>query len=292
LSQLRWRTKTIYMNQPRSSFTAKKRVSFGVFSESHPCLIAFPDNMPNYHKPNKTRVSTNSASSPAASFFAHELRNPLTNINLAIDLLDLTTTDIDQKEFIDVIRRSSARINILINEFIKCQKVEEIIEEKHSLNQLLDEVLEMAQDRIALKNIRIIKAYETEDGMILMQRPKIKMALTNIIINAIDAMASVDGELRLVTNSNEDEYSIEIEDNGCGISKENLKYIFKPYFTNKPGGLGMGLAATDSILRSNHVEVHVQSVEGKGTKFTLLFRKNIYTELLTIKKWTETLQVI
>ena len=162
MSQLRWRTKTIYMNQPRSSFTAKKRVSFGVFSESHACLIAFPDNTTNYHKPKKTPVSPNSASSPTASFLAHELRNPLTNINLAIDLLDLSTTDIDQKEFIDVIRRSSARINILINEFIKCQKVEEIIEEKHSLNQLLDEVLEMAQDRIALKNIRIIKVYDAD----------------------------------------------------------------------------------------------------------------------------------
>ena len=66
---------------------------------------------------------------------------------------------------------------------------------------------------------------------------------------------------------------IQIEDNGCGISKENLKYIFKPYFTNKPGGLGLGLATTYDILQSNHVGVNVESEEGKGTRFILSFEE-------------------
>jgi C4-dicarboxylate-specific signal transduction histidine kinase len=62
-----------------------------------------------------------------------------------------------------------------------------------------------------------------------------------------------------------------INDNGCGISKENLKNIFKPHYTNRPGGLGIGLAATANILRSNNIRVNVESRETKGTCFILLF---------------------
>ena len=100
------------------------------------------------------------------------------------------------------------------------------------------------------------------------------MALTNIIINAIDAMSAENGELKLGTKLIGDRYAIEIEDNGCGISPENLKNIFKAFYTNKPGGLGVGLSTTYDILWSNHVEVKVESEPGTGTCFTLLFDKD------------------
>ena len=66
---------------------------------------------------------------------------------------------------------------------------------------------------------------------------------------------------------------LKIQDNGCGISPENLKNIFKPYYTGKQGGMGLGLSATYDILRSNHVGVNVVSGEGMGTRFELLFDK-------------------
>jgi signal transduction histidine kinase len=66
---------------------------------------------------------------------------------------------------------------------------------------------------------------------------------------------------------------IEIEDNGIGISKQNLKNIFKPYFTNKPGGMTLGLSTTLDILHSNHAKVEVHSEEGRGTHFILSFER-------------------
>ena len=101
-----------------------------------------------------------------------------------------------------------------------------------------------------------------------------QIALTNIIINAVEAMTRQNGQLTLVTKSNNGIPVVQIRDNGCGISKQNLKSIFMPNFSNKPGGLGIGLASTFRILQSNHVGIDVESEEGAGTSFILSFCKN------------------
>jgi len=207
-----------------------------------------------------------------ASALAHEVRNPLSNINLAAGMLKTMITDDDQKMYLDIIMRGSVRINDLVKDFLNSNDPHQRLLENHSVHQLLDEVIAMAEDRIMLKNILVIKDYTNNNSVILVNRPKIKIALTNIIINAIDAMGK-GGKLKLVTKSIEDRFIIQIEDNGCGISKENLKNIFKPYFTNKPGGLGLGLTTTYNILQTNHIGVNVQSEEGLGTQFFLGFKK-------------------
>lgn len=204
---------------------------------------------------------------------AHEVRNPLTNINLAVEMLKMALNARDQKTYLDIIMRSSVRINELVNELLKYQTADEIQTEKHSICGLLDEVLAMAEDRIMLKNITVRKQYSAQDCKIVLNKSNMKIALTNIIINAIDAMNSKNGELTLLTKSINDRYIIRIEDNGCGIRKEDLKYIFKPNYTKKPGGLGLGLATTQEILQLNHVGVNVESVEGEGTQFILSFEK-------------------
>lgn len=204
---------------------------------------------------------------------AHEVRNPLTNINLAVEMLKMSLSVRDQNTYLDIIMRSSARINELVNELLKYHNADEIQTEKHSICDLLDEVLTMAEDRIMLKNVTVWKQYAAQDCNVVLNRSNMKIALTNIVINAIDAMSQGNGELKLVTKSIDDRYIIRIEDNGCGIRKEDLKCIFKPNYTKKPGGLGLGLATTQEILQLNHVGVSVESVEGEGTQFILSFEK-------------------
>jgi signal transduction histidine kinase len=81
------------------------------------------------------------------------------------------------------------------------------------------------------------------------------------------------GKLKLITRSINGKCLIEIEDNGIGISKENLKNLFTPYFTSKAGGMGLGLSTTIDILKANHATVDVQSEEAKGTRFILSFER-------------------
>ena len=212
--------------------------------------------------------------SSSAGYFSalvHEVRNPLCNIKLACDVLHLTNMDEEQRACLNIVMRGSSRINELINTLLEFDGIEAPKYQRYSLQQLLEEVLIMAKDRIMLKRIEVAREYAAPEHGVSLDIEKMKIALINIVNNAIDAMPSENGKLRVITRSAGQVSSIEIGDNGTGISKQNLKRIFQPYFTNKPGGMGLGLSAALGILRANHVVVHVQSKEGVGTSFVLSF---------------------
>jgi signal transduction histidine kinase len=206
-----------------------------------------------------------------ASALAHEVRNPLATINLAVQMLKSPTGALDHKLYLDMIIKASGRINDLITDLLKSWQPDEMQFEKYAIHELLDEALAMTEDRILLKNIMVRKDYSSLDCKISVNKQKIKIAFVNIIINAIDAMYPGKGVLKLITRSINGKCVIEIADNGIGISKENLKNLFTPYFTDKAGGMGLGLSTTIDILKTNHATVDVQSEGGKGTRFILSF---------------------
>lgn len=201
---------------------------------------------------------------------AHEVRNPLTNIHLSLDQLEADLQDDDQRLFADIIRRNSKRINVLITELLNSFKPQETILRRISIHDLLEQTLSEAEDRLSLKKIRLIKNYG-EDCLLLLDEPKIKIALLNLIINAIEAMEEGRGELTISTYLGGASCYVEVQDNGSGISPENINRLFEPYFTSKMNGLGLGLAATLTILQSHRATVEVESEEGKGTAFTVTF---------------------
>ena len=203
--------------------------------------------------------------------FAHEIRNPLTNINLAVFMLRTQKEVGNIDKYVDIINRSAVRINEIVNDFLQSSRNDPVKRDHISINQLLDEILEIAKDRPVLKNISVKKLYTTFGCELLLDKPKITIALLNIIVNAIEAMPSENGELKLTTSLRNGKCVVTIEDNGCGISKKNMKNIFKPYFTNKPNGMGIGLAAAYDILVSHEAGVNVESEENKGTRFIISF---------------------
>jgi signal transduction histidine kinase len=208
-----------------------------------------------------------------ATALVHEVRNPLTNIKLAADILGLGNLDEEQVKFVAIIDRGIERINKILADFLRSQNEEEIHAESCFLNELLDEVLAVNTDRIALKKVSVIRDYAIEDLKVLAKKEELKIALVNIIVNAIEAMSAEKAVLKLKTRLQNNQCIIEIEDNGAGISEKNLANIFDPYFTNKPGGMGLGLSTTLDILLSNCGTMDVQSEEGSGTRFTLYFNK-------------------
>ncbi len=205
-----------------------------------------------------------------ARTIAHEVRNPLTNINLATSQLktDIPEADENILYLFDIIDRNSNRINKLISDLLQTTKFSELSFTTVSINDLLEETLLMAKDRIALNHVSIEKKYH-DNTRINVDKEKMKIAFLNIIINAIEAMEPDKGILKVGAKTEGKNCVIEITDNGMGMDENSLCKLFEPYFTNKPNGNGLGLANTQNIIFNHKGTINVSSTEGKGTTFII-----------------------
>lgn len=214
------------------------------------------------------------ATERVARTIAHEVRNPLTNVNLALEQLklEISSADDSYEFYFDIIQRNCKRINVLITQLLNSTRAEYLELKDRALNKLIDETLELAIDRIQLNEIKVIKEYMNPDCEIAVDAEKIKIALLNIIINAIEAMAPQKGVLTIRTSCKSEDAVIEISDNGVGIKQENIGKLFEPFYTEKQNGSGLGLTSTQNIILTHAGTIDVESQLGKGTKFTVKFK--------------------
>ena len=207
-----------------------------------------------------------------ARTIAHEVRNPLTNINLAADQLksELLPDDENASPLFDMIARNSSRINQLISDLLDSTKFSELTVTKISVNDLLDETLTEANDRISLSHVKVIRKYTEGSCDVSVDKERIKIAFLNIIINAVEAMGNKEGSILTVeTKEKNDKCQVIISDNGLGLDKEVLSRLFEPYFTSKPKGNGLGLTNTQNIILNHKGEISVESIKNKGVIFTI-----------------------
>ena len=202
---------------------------------------------------------------------AHEVRNPLTNVNLSAEQLESELEDEDLKFYTNIIKRNCTRINDLITQLLQSSRPGEFSLATGSLHTALDRTLATAHDRLKLKKIQVEKQYETEDIQIEMNDDMLEIAILNLIINAIEAMPEGSGMLKITTRNVDPEVQVLVADNGSGISEENMAKVFEPYFTDKKSGMGIGLASTLNIVQAHGGRIDVQSEEGEGTVFTMSF---------------------
>ncbi|POY39169.1 hypothetical protein C3K47_01345 [Solitalea longa] len=214
------------------------------------------------------------ATERVARTIAHEVRNPLTNVNLALEQLKLEINDTENNYdfYFDIIQRNCKRINVLITQLLNSTRAEYLELQKKSVNTLIDETLELAIDRITLNEIKVEKDYMLPDCEISVDNDKIKIAILNIIINAIEAMLPQKGVLKIKTTCEQDKAIVEIADNGTGIKPENLGKLFEPFYTEKQNGSGLGLTSTQNIILTHAGSIDVESKLGYGTRFILKFK--------------------
>jgi signal transduction histidine kinase len=214
-----------------------------------------------------------SATGRVARTIAHEVRNPLTNIDLAVSQIkaDLPVLDEGSTMLFDIVTRNSKRINQLISTLLDATRFTELSFAPVSINRLMDEALELAKDRLELNNISLVKKYSTDICDISVDAEKVKIAFLNLIVNAIEAMEPHNGLLEISTRGEDDKCVVEINDNGHGMTDEQLNHLFEPYFTTKSGGNGLGLTNTANIILNHKGDISVESKQGKGTTFTIKF---------------------
>ena len=205
-----------------------------------------------------------------ARTIAHEVRNPLTNILLATDQLKEIETSSDESPILlELINRNATRINQLVSDLLDATRFTHLDFIRSGVNELLEEALELAKDRIDLNQISVEKNYTTEDCEVFVDREKIKVALLNIIVNAIEAMENGKGVLQLKTKREGNRCIVEIRDNGKGMDEEALQKLFEPYFTSKMKGNGLGLTNTQNIILNHKGKINAYSKPGKGAMFVI-----------------------
>lgn len=202
---------------------------------------------------------------------AHEVRNPLTNIDLAAEQLQSENENDELTYYIDIIKRNSLRIGKLITELLQTANPTHMELKEHSVNDLLEKAFEPTVDRVVLKNIKTVKNYAPENPLINADEQKLQIALSNLIINAIEAMAENEGLLKLKTEVHATVCRIIIEDNGSGMTPEQQNRLFEPYFTGKSKGMGLGMTTTMNIIQSHGAQLLFTSELGKGTRFIIAF---------------------
>ena len=206
---------------------------------------------------------------------AHEIRNPLASIRGAAQ--ELGTTSLPKEEdrtLLGVVVRESDRLDEIISEFL------EYASDRPVEGGLLD-LADVLRETVLLLEARGVHNVEIRDEiprtLLCRGEPgKLKQVFLNLGINAFDALTkSVKiGHLDIRCRSGRsleaeprDGLIVEFQDDGCGISRENIGRVFDPFFTTKTQGVGMGLAIARKIIRSHGGDITVESEEGKGACF-------------------------
>jgi signal transduction histidine kinase len=201
---------------------------------------------------------------------AHEVRNPLNNIQLSVANLR-SSGPAHAAEYLEIIQRNSQRINALINDLMDSTRFHKMNIEATSLQWVMNDALLAVQDRLALKKIKLDTMYSTAPAIALVDKEKLRIAFLNLITNAIEALEEEIGSIKVSVMHQPDFHEVKIIDNGCGMTEETTHKLFEPYFTTKPKGLGLGLATTQAIVVSHKATIEVSSEVDKGTIFTLAF---------------------
>jgi signal transduction histidine kinase len=208
-----------------------------------------------------------------ARVIAHEVRNPLTNINLACEQLQSEIkADESTQMLFTMISRNSERINQLVSDLLNTTRVAELTFSEASINKVLDASIGLALDRIELNQIKVIKNYDETIPPLSIDIEKIKIAFLNIIVNAVEAIGE-NGTLKISTENKNDQYVVKISDNGNGMSRAQMDRLFEPYFTTKEKGNGLGLANSQNIILGHKGSISAESEQGKGTTFTIILNK-------------------
>jgi len=205
-----------------------------------------------------------------AAGIAHEIRNPLTSINILIhSLTENLPSGTSHKEDLQVIEEEIHRINEIVDQFLRFAKPAPPLLEKGDVISIFEETLQLLRPQIEKQRIIVQKEFQPLLP-ILMDREQMKQVILNLLLNAAQAMPK-GGYLALKGHIPEDDQWIKlsIQDSGVGIPGEDMNKLFDPFFSTKEGGIGLGLSIAHRIIDQHHGKIEVESAPGKGTLFTL-----------------------
>ncbi len=222
--------------------------------------------------------------SEVARRLAHEIKNPLTPIQLSAERLQHRLKPLLDEESADLLQRMSHTIiqqvdtmKKMVDAFSEYARTPELKIKEVNINKLIQEVVDLY--RINPTEVDIILNLEKDLPLLSIDKDRIRQLLVNVIKNSLEAMQDGDNNeekpvLKLSTKletsgDGEKKFVLNVIDNGPGIDEELLPYLFEPYKTTKPKGSGLGLAIVKRIIEEHEGRVLAENNEGRGARISI-----------------------
>lgn len=209
-----------------------------------------------------------------AGGLAHEIKNPLSTINVNLKLLAEDLERYDDEDHRRWLRRlrgveeETERLRVILDDFLQFAGKYELVLTETDLRRLVDELIDFFTPQAEAEHVLLRATLPPEAVRCRVDVKLIKQAVLNLMINALQAMHD-GGELLIRMESTREEVTIEVTDTGMGIAPDDLSKIFQVYYSTKKGGTGLGLPTTRRIVREHGGSIQVHSEPGTGTRFVL-----------------------
>ena len=216
-----------------------------------------------------------------AAGVAHEIRNPLNAVSLAVQRIqrEYAPPPVEnRKEFDDLIRtvrQEIRRLDVTIEDFLSLARGGRLVLRPVAVVELLKSILLLVRAEAETRGVHIETAWEEPGADVVMDENRMRQALLNLIKNAFEAISGTGTLTVSVKSRPQNRVGIEIADTGAGIPAGKLERIFSPDYSTKEKGLGLGLAIALAIIRAHDGELKVASEPGRGTTFEILLPRRI-----------------
>ncbi len=203
---------------------------------------------------------------------AHEIRNPLSTVQLNLQLLreDLDPADPAQGRVLrrlDTVQKETSRLRDIVDDFLRYAGRIELSKRPVNVNNLLEELIDFLTPQALLQRVQL-RLKRAEGSLVVpLDERHMKQTLLNLMINALQAMPEGGGEVILSARRSDGRAVIEVTDTGRGIEPEAVPQIFDAYYSKKKGGTGLGLAIAKRLIEEHGGTVNATSEIGKGSVF-------------------------
>ena len=205
-----------------------------------------------------------------ATGLAHEIRNPLAGIAGVIEIVgrDLPATS-PARAVVKDVRQEITRISRTLTDLLETARPRRPEIRRSNLNTTVEHAVMLARQQVLSKPIKIELQKQPDLHEVEHDSDQIHQVLLNLLLNAVQAMEGA-GTVCVEIGSREGYASVVVSDTGRGISAQNLPNIFRPFYTTKGNGTGLGLSLARRIVEDHHGRIEVNSVVGSGSKFIVL----------------------
>ena len=225
------------------------------------------DEIEELHKREMARAEHLATLGELAAGLAHEIRNPLAGIAGVVDIMGRELPPKSpSRAVIGDVHKEVLHIQAILNDLLSYARPRPPAFHPANINTTVEQAVMLARQQVMTKPIQVL--FEPVPSLPLVEHDPalIQQVILNITLNGIQAISG-NGQVSLSLAKNHDTVAITVSDTGRGISADALSRIFKPFFTTRSEGTGLGLSLASGIVQSHGGHIHVESTVGKGTTF-------------------------